>query len=122
MEAIEKLKRKRPRGKRGSKAARYSVEFKQQAVRFYLEEGYPSGLISRELGIGNNTLRGWARAYQEHGEAGLVPRNCGPRKAPKPSPVKDHILRLKRENPQRGVRRISQILRRIFLPVGLSSR
>ena len=114
MEAIEKLKRKRPSGKRGGKGVRYSVDFKLQAVRFYLEEGYPIRLLCRELGIGDNTLRGWAAAYQEHGEAGLAPRHCGPRKAKIPSPVKDHIIKLKRENPQRGVRRISQILRRLF--------
>jgi transposase InsO family protein len=115
MESIKSLKRKRSsRGGSESRANRYSAEFKLKAVRFYLEEKYPLKLLSQELSVGQKAIRDWAAAYQEQGEAGLVPKRPGPKKSSVSSPVTDQIIQLKQEQPQSGVKRISQLLRRLF--------
>jgi transposase InsO family protein/transposase-like protein len=116
MEAIEKLKRRRPKGsgKRHPKTLRYTQEFKVQAVKLYLEEGYSSGLLSSELGIAQNTICVWAKLYQKYGEAGLVPRRTGSGKSSLAPPIKEAVVNVKQSNPGFGSKRISQVLRRIF--------
>jgi transposase InsO family protein len=95
----------------------YSVEFKLRAVKLFLEEGYTTELIAGELGIGKSTVTRWVKRYREYGIAGLQPRPTVP-KTPqqKVSPaVKRKAVELKKQDPSRGSRRISHLLRRFHL-------
>ena len=51
--------------------ARYTGEFKQEAVRLYLESGEPQSRIAQRLGITSNTLRSWIKE-DEKGKTGLA--------------------------------------------------
>jgi transposase InsO family protein len=91
-----------------------AYELKRQAVRLYLEEGIPGDLVAQELGVSTGTIFDWVRQYREGGEAGLKPKPHGYRTLNTPKAVTDKIVALKRENPHFGVKRISQVLRRLF--------
>ena len=108
---------KQSRSKSGkSTPVRYPVEFKLRAVRLFIEEGYAAEMIATELGIGKSTLGHWVKRYRESGIAGLEPRVPVHNRSAKVSPaVKKKAVELKKEDPQRGVRRISQLLRRNHL-------
>ena len=53
---------------------RYPFEFRLRAVQLYLEEGFPVSLVAEEMGCSSYSIREWARAYGEHGEAALKPK------------------------------------------------
>jgi transposase InsO family protein len=107
--------RKKSRYHRSSRQNRYSVELKLRAVQLYLEEGYSAEMVAEELGIGKSTLGAWAKRYREEGAAGLEYRVPTPsiRKQVDPR-VKAKAVELKRQDPQRGSRRISHLLKRLF--------
>ena len=119
-------KRKRTRGLR--RAARravrphaysHPVELRRKAVQLCLEEGFPVKQVARELGVGFSTLGAWVRRYRAQGEAGLQgkarPRSPRPQVA---AAVKRQTVELKRRQPDFGIQKISQFLRRVlFLPV-----
>jgi transposase len=44
-------------------AARYSEEFRREAVRL-VESGQPANAVARELGIGRSTLGAWVRRFR----------------------------------------------------------
>ena len=115
---IEKT-RSRRRGKAKGTANRYSPEFKIRAVKLCLEEGYSHSLVCEEMGMGSSSLSYWLKAYREQGEQalrGTPPPGGGGGGARKlPAPVVEKILDLKRQNPWWGIKRISHVLRRVFL-------
>lgn len=45
-------------------AKKYSDDFKQQAVRLYLEQGNAQR-IAADLGIGHSTLSAWTKRYRD---------------------------------------------------------
>jgi len=93
----------------------YTYEIKRKAVQLYLEEGLPAPLVATELGLGAGTIFDWVRQYREQGEAGLQPqRNYERPVNGAATAVHAKITALKQEDPQQGVKRISQILRRVF--------
>ena len=99
---------------RSKKQNRYSFEFRLRAVKLYLEEGYSAEMVAEELNIGRSTISAWVKHYREDGEAGLEnhhPVVNAPQKRIS-SAVKSKAVELKKEDPQRGVRRISHLLRR----------
>jgi transposase len=53
-----------PRKKRRT----YDKEFKKEAVRLVLEEGYRAAEVERNLGIGPNTVYRWVRESEEDPE------------------------------------------------------
>jgi len=120
-------KRKETRPPRG--AARRTVcphahshpfELRRKAVQLCLEEGFPVQQVAREMGVGLSTLSKWVRVYREQGEAGLQPKPRRPnRQRPQVAPaVKTQVVELKRRQPEIGIKKISQFLRRMwFLPV-----
>lgn len=110
----EKKRNHPPRGVRGKKIRRYTVAEKLQAVRLHREEGFSLNLVAQELGMSKNMVSIWLRQYRLEGEAGLQPRTSGPRKARLPAPITDKIIELKQQNPTFGIKRISQLLRRMF--------
>jgi transposase InsO family protein len=98
----------------GNYRKHYPFEFKLKCVKLYLEEGFPSSLIEQEVGVNRNNIHRWVNSYREQGEAGLkhfAYRRFG--KKLKPS-VRKKIVELKKQDSKRGIRRISDILRRIF--------
>ena len=111
------MTRSRCKSGRGSSSTqrRYSLEEKLRAVRLYLEEGYSAEVVAQELGMGTSSVTTWAGRYQKHGEAGLGP--AGPRRgrAQVSAAAKAKAIELKRRHPEYGSRRISQLLRRVFL-------
>ena len=107
--------KKRNKKKQGRYGKRYGVEFKLRCVKLRLEEGIPVSLLSKESGASKDVIHRWAKAYQEHGEAGL--RNGVPqaRRRPKlPEPVREKIVEIKKQEPLFGVKRISHLLKRAF--------
>ncbi len=46
------------------KQAKYSKEFKLQAVKRVLEDGITQTQVAKELGISVETLRFWVRTYK----------------------------------------------------------
>jgi transposase InsO family protein len=104
---------KRPEGK-PHRPAPYPYELRRRAVQLYVEEGLTSQLVAQELGISVKTVRAWARRYRRYGEQGLKGNAPGGGGAKLPGAVHAKITQLKNEDPGQGVRRISQILRRVF--------
>ena len=49
----------------GKKRRQFSREFKVEAVRLIVEEGRRTTEVSRELGVGVNSLDRWTRKYSE---------------------------------------------------------
>jgi transposase len=114
LRGVRKRRRKEP-AKKERRFRLFTSDFKLRAVKLHLEEGVPAALIRQETGVSENTIRRWVERYRKNGEEGL-------RNAPQyrgfeekiPGPVKEKIVEVKQENPGFGVRRISQVLRRIF--------
>ena len=99
--------------KRSPKYKRYPPAFKLRVVKLFTEEGYTSEMIARELGICKSTVFTWTKRYREGGVEGLEYRVPTSNAQPKISPsVKQKAVELKKADPQRGVRRISHLLRR----------
>jgi len=100
-------------GKGPDRSKRYPTDLKLQIVRKRLEEGIPLSLLRQQCGVSGGTIGRWVRAYRLEGEAGLTTSYSGEGN-PLPSPVKRKIIELKREHPLFGVKRISQLLKRVF--------
>jgi len=94
---------------------RFSYEAKRKSVRLYLEEGMPAEVVAKEVGTCKGTIFDWVRNYRLNGEEGLKPKPTVHRTLNAPTAVAAKITEIKKHNPSFGVRRISQILRRIFM-------
>ena len=94
-----------------------SFEMRRKAVKLYLEEGIPSKLVAQEIGIKASTLFAWVKRYREQGEEGLRttyhPERCRKSNGALTA-LQTKIVEVKHANPRFGVKRISQVLRRIF--------
>ncbi len=113
MEDVEEVKKKH-KGKEGRHVKPYGFEFKLRCVKLRLEEGIPISLLSKEVGASKKAIGCWANAYRERGEAGLrgvVPK---PSRQKLPGPVREKIVEIKKQEPLFGVKRISQLLKRVF--------
>jgi transposase InsO family protein len=93
----------------------YPFELKLRAVKLHLEEGFSLRSVSEELRLNKDTLWDWVKRYRDSGEEGLRHR-LGRRSAkPKVAPaVKQKIVAIKQEHPGFGVKRIAEVLRRVF--------
>ena len=91
----------------------HPFELRRKAVQLCLEEGFPVKQVAHDLGVGFSTLGTWVRRYRAQGEAGLQakvrPRSPRPQVA---AAVKRQALELKRRQPDFGIQKISQFLRR----------
>ena len=54
------------------KQAKYSKEFKLQAVKRVLEDGVTQTQVAKELGVSVETLRFWVRTYKENKDEPFV--------------------------------------------------
>ena len=112
--SVRKWKRKGP-GKKKRKFHHYAFDLKLRTVKLHLEEGVPVSLIEKETGVTRKTIWDWIKRYREKGEKGLQNARWLRRSQGNlPAAVKEKIVEVKKENPGFGVRRISQVLRRIF--------
>jgi len=109
------MSKKRNQRRSSRRSGPHGFDLKLRAVKLYLEEGYPSTLIAEELGVGQSTLSGWVRRYREKGEAGLRPQLTRTGRRQVNPAAKRRAVELKRQNPEYGCRRISHLLRRMFL-------
>jgi len=94
----------------------YPYELRLKAVKLHLEKGISRDVISRELGAGESSVSNWIKAYREEGEEGLrnKPPGARPGKKKLAEPVTARIVELKKAEPNWGVKRIAQVLRRMF--------
>jgi transposase len=75
----------------GKKRRQFTKEFKVEAVRLIVEEGRRISELSRELGVGENSLNRWKKKYEE-GKIEPFPGKG------RQSPEDAELRRLKREN------------------------
>ena len=108
--SIQQGRRKRKIQKRSK---RYDADFKLQVVKKFTEERIPVSVIVQECGVSHETIRNWARAYRQYGEAGLATNYTGHGRS-LPAPVKKKIVEIKDASPSFGITRISQLLKRAF--------
>ena len=83
-------------GERESVWEAYGFELKLRCVKLRLEEELPVSWVSKEVGVGKDTVYHWVKAYQERGEAGL--RNPGVSSGSRrklPGPVREKIVEIK---------------------------
>jgi len=90
---------------------------RRKAVKLYLEEGIPSPLVAKEMRIKPSTLFAWVKRYREEGEEGLRTIFHPERRRKRNgalTAVQAKIVEVKQANPGFGVKRISQLLKRMF--------
>src|SRR5687767_1997281 len=103
-----------PRGGSRRKIFRRPFEDRLRAVKLHLEEGFTVELVAQEMKVSHAAVGKWLHLYRQFGEEGLKTKSP-PRRQPKLAPaVREKILDLKKEEPTRGIKRISQLLKRVF--------
>jgi transposase InsO family protein len=105
-----------PRGGSPKKNRRppFTLAERLRAVKLHLEEGFTQEMVAQEMGISSAAVFKWVARYRNEGEEGLKDRYPKGSAGKLPQAVRDKILELKHEEPTRGVKKISQLLRRIF--------
>jgi transposase InsO family protein len=118
MEAVKAVKRCVVPQRSGGKHQRVAPDLRLRLVRLCTEEQYPVSVVASESGVREKSLRRWMKRYQAEGEAGLVDRRGGSRCKKLPAVVTQKAVLLKQQNPRQGNRRISDLLKRLFLLPG----
>src|ERR1700761_8871684 len=72
------------------KRTTYTAEFKLQAVRMITDQKLSAAEVARRLDVGENLLRTWKKAFEEHGDAAFPGHGH-------PTPADDDLLRLRAE-------------------------
>ncbi len=93
---------------------RRTFDERLRAIQLHLQEGFTLELVAQEMDVSYAAVAKWLQRYRRLGEEGLKDHRFGPRPARMPEPVRDKILELKQEDPSRGIKRISQLLKRVF--------
>ena len=103
-----------PRGGPPRKRLIFSFQERLRAVKLHLEEGFPQELVAQELGLSTAAVYKWTKRYREQGEEGLKGAMSPESRTKLAEAVRKKIIELKQEEPTRGIKRISQLLRRVF--------
>lgn len=88
----------------GEKRKTYTVEFKQNAVKMYLDKGLGYKTVAKKLGMMHSMVRKWVKQYEIEGPTGLEEKRgkaTGPRKGrprTKNESSEEKIRRLEAEN------------------------
>ena len=118
MEENETVEKKRnsspPRGGPARRGQPRTFEERLRAVKLHLEEGFTQEMVAREMGVSFAAIGKWVQRYRREGEEGLKTKTSVVPRPKLPEAVRDKILQLKQEEPARGIKRISQLLRRVF--------
>lgn len=101
-------------GSRSHCGVRYPQAIRRKAVQLTVEEGIPISLVAQELGVTDTSICKWTRRYRAEGEAGLHDRPRRRKKPGLPKAVVEKIVELKKTDPTRGARKLSDMLRRLF--------
>jgi transposase InsO family protein len=105
--------------KRNRAPHNYSNPFKLKVVKLHLEEGIPQSIVATECNIATSSVYRWVKLYEELGESGLYRGNRNLVSQKKiPQSVTEKIIETKKNNPEYGVKRISNLLRRVFFLPG----
>jgi transposase len=72
------------------KRTTYTAEFKLQAVRMILDQRLSVAEVARRLGVGENLLHTWRKAFRQQGEAAFPGHGH-------PTPADDELRRLRAE-------------------------
>jgi transposase InsO family protein len=123
MQEHEPIEKKKPQQSHTSpaprggprKSATFTFEERLRAVKLHLEEGFPQELVAQELGMSSAAVYKWTKGFREHGEEGLRNHPSVESRARLSQAVRKKIVQLKQEEPARGIKRISQLLKRAFL-------
>lgn len=86
----------------------------------FVEDYYPAHLVAEQFGISEYSVYCWGKRYLQYGRQGLVNQ---PKKQPGSemlAAVKQSIIDLKKKNPARKARLISDTLKRFYI-VGVSA-
>jgi putative transposase len=113
MEPVKSIQKSSTKRKVPQRKRYYGADFKLQVIKKYLEESIPASVIQQECGVSSKTVWAWARTYRREGEAGLTRSSNGKGRS-LPGPVKEKIIEIKEANPLYGIKRISQLLKRVF--------
>ena len=103
-----------PRGGPPRKNSPCTFEERLRAVKLHLEEGFTQEMVAQEMGVSSAAVYKWVARYRLQGEEALKSQLCGRPRAKLATPIRDRILELKKEEPSRGIKKISQLLRRVF--------
>jgi transposase InsO family protein len=96
------------------------VSLRLKVVQEVLERGAPAQDVSRIFGVAVSTIKTWCRLFEEGGPEALVPKPIVPPvRERKADSTRDAVAALKKEHPEFGTRRISDVLRR-FEALGVS--
>jgi transposase InsO family protein len=88
----------------------YTPEEKLKLINEFQKIGGPAQMFAKWYGVNYTTFTGWMERYKAEGEAGLENKTRGVEVVPEA--VKTEIIKLKQENPEFGVRKISDLLKR----------
>jgi transposase InsO family protein len=113
-EPVAKKNSSPPRGGTREKIVRRKFEERLRAVKLHLEEGFTVELVAQEMGVSYAAVSKWLQKYRRHGEVGLQDHDRRAGQSKIPEPVRAKIVELKKEEPGRGIKRISQLLKRVF--------
>jgi transposase InsO family protein len=114
MEPVKSIQKNGAKRKFPQRSKRYPADFKLQIIKKYLEESIPASIIRQECGVSDKSVERWVRIYRREGEAGLSMIHTTGKGRNLPAPVKQKIVQIKEANPPFGIKRISQLLKRIF--------
>ena len=103
-----------PRGGAPRKSLPRTFDERLRAVKLHLEEGFTQEMVTQEMGVSLAAIGKWVQRYRREGEEGLKTRINGAPRPKLPEAVRHQILQLKQEEPTRGIKRISQLLKRVF--------
>jgi len=88
-----------------------SAEQRLLILDTWMRSGLPAGDYAPLVGVSKHTLYAWKAKFEEHGPAGLMDRpRGGPRGSRLPDLSKRAILMMKKQHPDWGVDRISDML------------
>ena len=99
----------------------YSPELRLRVVREVLDGQMSRAGASRVFGVAITTIAGWLQRYREQGAEGLKAERSGPppRTQPGSAVKRELVTAMRREHPQFGTQRVSDMLRR-FEGLGVS--
>ena len=112
----KKSKKVFPPSRSGGRSHRrtYSPDYKIKTVKLHLVDGISLSTIAGQSDVCITVLSRWVRQYRKDGPSGFG-RSLKKRSTRRlPAPVKERIVAMKEAQPQHGVHRISDMLKRMF--------
>jgi transposase InsO family protein len=90
----------------------YQPDQRRQAIEAFHKSNMNIKDFARVWGVGEISLRGWLKRYEEEGPQGLERRQYGWKGRPRRSGMRDEIAEVKRKHPDFGLRKVKDFLAR----------